>query len=273
MFLNDCTKLLSGADTRWQNGGLSAKAKYLRKFYFGAIVLWVAVAGGTSASAAPFLDDFSIDSSANYTLEDSFGTGGSFNVSGGVLNITVGDGNTATVTTTSSVDFSVGESLGVDVAAGVATPESVFLTLGTATGQPGGANEGFRWRRDTSGANDDEMQIFAADAGIVLSGIVDPLDGDAATLWIDRLSTDTFEFQIQGIGASSRFSLGTYTYAALSGETNLYIGMQAFDSQGDVFPFDNLRIVSTTSIPEPSTAVLAMFAGISMIGLGRRRLV
>ena len=56
-----------------------------KKLLLGALGLGVA-AGATTASAAPFLDDFSSDTSADYTYEDSYMSGGSFDVSGGTLN-------------------------------------------------------------------------------------------------------------------------------------------------------------------------------------------
>ena len=51
---------------------------------------------GSAAHAAPFLDDFSSDTSADYTGTDTFGSGGSHTVSGGSLNVTSLGSNTYT---------------------------------------------------------------------------------------------------------------------------------------------------------------------------------
>ncbi len=243
-----------------------------KKLLVGAVGLGVAACGATSASAALFLDDFESDTSANYTYEDSYGSAGSFSISGGKLNLHTDGSNTASVFTTSTVAFEVGESLAVD-GRPVSGAEGNFLTLGTAATQPGKSGSfGFRWRQDTFGANDDGIRIFAVGETFPSLSGVDPNPLDPATLWIDRLTTDTFEFLIQKTGTPGRTSFGTVVYAPLSGITNLHIGVQAFDSPVDDFPFDNLRIVTTALIPEPSTATLALLVGITgLFSLRRRR--
>jgi hypothetical protein len=235
-----------------------------KKLLIGALGLGVAAGGSTTASAA-FLDNFSSDTSASYTFENSYGGGGSFDVSGGTLNITTGSGNTAMVTLTAAESLAVGESLGVDVPP-QSGPNGLFLTLGTAVGQPGAAGgDGYRWRRDAgAGAG---FQIFSAEGPGAVITVVDPNKSSPATLWIDRTASDTFEFFYQYEGSATRTSIGSDTYAALDGIGNLHIGMQAFDSSATTYSFDNLRIV-----PEPSTAALVLLAGTVLIGLRRRRL-
>ncbi|MDC0935826.1 PEP-CTERM sorting domain-containing protein [Pirellulales bacterium] len=215
-----------------------------KNLLLGALGLGVAV-GATPASAA-FLDDFSSDTSANYTFEDSYGSGGSHDVSGGTLNITTGNGNTAMVTLTAAQNLAVGESLGVDVPP-QSNPNGLFLTLGTALGQPGAAGgDGYRWRRDAGPTGG--LGIYQAAANTIILTEIDPDKSSPATLWIDRTASDTFEFQIQLEGGITRTSVGTDTYAALDGISNLHIGMQAFDSSSTVYSFDNLRIVDTATI-------------------------
>ncbi|MDC0935825.1 PEP-CTERM sorting domain-containing protein, partial [Pirellulales bacterium] len=223
-----------------------------KNLLLGALGLGVAV-GATPASAAPFLDDFSADTSANYVSENSYGGGGSFEISGGTLNITTGSNNTFTVTTANPVSFDVGESLGVDVI-GQTGSDGVFLTLGTAAGQPGGDDVGYRWRRDAGGGG---LRPARDDIGI-FADVVDPDKTSPATLWIDRTLSDTFEFKIQLPGEFTRTSVGTNTYAALDGLTNLHIGMQAFDTASDLFPFDNLRILDTDFVEDIPTLTLSV---------------
>lgn len=227
-----------------------------KKALLGAIAVGAAF-GGTTASAA-FLDDFSSDTSANYFFEDSYRSGGSFDVSGGTLNITTGANNTATVTTIDPVPFAVGQRLAVDVPA-QAGANGLFLTLGTAAGQPGGDDIGYRWRRDAGGGG---LRPASDDDGI-FADIADPDKSSAATLWIDRVAADTFDFYFQ-LPGEPRLFVGTDVYAALATETDLHIGMQAFDSSAQTYSFDNLRVV-----PEPSS--LAIISGLGVVIAGRRR--
>lgn len=232
-----------------------------RKLLAGACGLGM-LAGSTVASGA-YLDDFETDTSANYTFENSYGGGGSFEISGGTLNITSSGNNTAMVNTTATVPFAVGESLGVDVA-GISGTAGVFLTLSEAPGQPGGSEDGYRWRRDING-----LRPQAADDGILIVA-ADPDPSSNATLWIDRTAADTFDFRIQLEGQSTRSLVISDNYAALAGLTDLYIGVQHFGGIAGTRPFDNLRIVDTASlVPEPGTCVLlvgALFA----VGAGWR---
>lgn len=234
-----------------------------RKHFIGACGA-IALAGSTAASGA-FIDDFSADTSANYTFEDSYGGGGSFEISGGTLNVASSGNNTATATTSAAVPFTVGESLGVD-AVGLTGSAGVFLTLGENPGQPSGSNDGYRWRRDING-----LRPQAANDGILIVS-PDPDPTSNATLWIDRTASDTFEFLFQLEGESTRSSIYTDNYPALAGLTDLHIGVQHFGGSPATRSFDNLRIVATSSlVPEPGAATVALIAFVSAAGGAWRR--
>ena len=79
------------------------------------VLALAAVVWGPRAVEASFLDDFNTPGLVTYTYSDSYGSGGSFTVSGGKLNITTGNDNTASVMTTDYVAFPVGETLSLDV--------------------------------------------------------------------------------------------------------------------------------------------------------------
>ncbi|WP_425398956.1 LamG-like jellyroll fold domain-containing protein [Aeoliella sp.] len=222
-----------------------------KKLLVGAAGLAVAWAG--QSASADFLDDFETDTSANYSFEDSYGGGGSFDVSNGTLNIASSGNNTAMAYTTATVPFAVGESLGVDVA-GLSGSAGVFLTLGQGAGQPSGGNSGYRWRRDING-----LRPQAADDGILIV-TADPDPASNATLWIDRVAADTFEFKFQLEGEFARTSIFTDTYAALAGLAEMHIGMQHFGGSAATRPFDNLRIVDTAIIDNPPTLTLSVDA-------------
>lgn len=236
----------------------------------GLAIVMIGCACASMSSAAPFLDDFSTDTSSAYVYSNSFNSGGSFEIAGGTLSITTGNDNTATVSTVDPVPFGVGESLGVDVE-GITSPEGVFLILGVAPGQPSAAEGGYRWRRDGVGGTGLRIQ---RNGTTIING-TDPELASPATLWIDRLSSNTFEFLIQLEGEATRTSFGTDTHATLDGIFDLHIGMQAFDNPGDTFAFDNLRIVRTASlaaVPEPSSMVIALLAGVAGVATLRRRI-
>lgn len=239
--------------------------RWFGPFYPVVLGLGVFLNSATPVSAV-FLDDFNADTSANYALEDSFGTGGSFAIADGTLNIMTGANNTASVTLATAQSLAVGESLGVDVGP-VQAPNGVFMTLGADVGQPSGANNGYRWRRDASGGGN-SIRIQRNDAGVIIGPVPDPDITKPATLWIDRVAADTFEFLIQQEGSLTRTSYGTDTYSALGSLDDLYIGVQAYDASANTFAFDNLRIVDTGSIGDINIkAVIDRDSGaISLLG-------
>ena len=108
----------------------------------------------TVAWSTPILDTFSTDTSANYTGSDSFGSGGSFTVSSGSLNLTPAGGNTYSVVHTTS-NLEVGESYSVDLldppegSGNSGGGDGQFLMLTSGTVQPNGSSIfGFRLRVD-----------------------------------------------------------------------------------------------------------------------------
>jgi hypothetical protein len=226
---------------------------------------------GAAAIAAPLTDNFSTDTSANYTGSNSFNSGGSFNVSGGTINLTAASNNTYSVVHTTS-SLAVGESYSIDMldpytgSGNSGGEDGQFLMLTTSTGQPNNsASFGFRLRIDRSTtirlATYSNNTTTTVDTG-VSTGVA------PTTFWADRVSATQFDFYYGVAGSRTFIYSGNLT--ASEAANPIHVGVQAFSATGtgsEVFNFDNLSIAAT--IPEPASVALLGFGAI--IGLVRRR--
>jgi hypothetical protein len=197
------------------------------------------LASGAGAIEASFLDDFENPGLVNYTDSNSYGHGGSFEISGGKLNITTGDDNTFSVMTSEAVEFAVGETLSLEVPA-VSDYEGVFMMCSTTDGQPdpnGAGTFGFRFRRDGGSLGYARLHLYP---GGILADTLDPNPNKPATLLVTRTSDTNFEYSIKIEGEET--ALGSFTLPELSGITNLHIGAQAYGLSSGTFVFDNLKI-------------------------------
>jgi hypothetical protein len=171
-----------------------------------------------------YLDNFETDTAGNYRYSDSYGSGGSFDVSGGTLNINAASGNTATVMTSDTVDFMVGQTVTVQAPARSADE---FLCLSTLPLQPGKeGSHGIRLRRSSAGIRVDGQTDYMADP----SG--------SMTLLVERTSDADFAAYYQLLGDLPTL-IGEFTVAELSGIQRLHIGVQAY---GGPISFDNLQV-------------------------------
>jgi len=188
-------------------------------------------------SEASFLDDFNTPGLVNYTGTDSYGSGGSFTISGGKLNITTGADNTYSVMTSNTVVFNVGDTLSLDVPA-ISGTESVFMMCSTSPAQPNGSSTfGFRFRRDAPGGYA-RMHLYP---GGIQANTLDPNPDLPAKLIIKRTSDTGFLYLIKIEGEVT--NLGSFTLPQLSGNIYLHIGAQAYRQiSGTTFAFDNLQV-------------------------------
>ncbi len=199
------------------------------------VLALAAVVWGPRAVEASFLDDFNTPGLVTYTYSDSYGSGGSFTVSGGKLNITTGNDNTASVMTTDYVAFPVGETLSLDVPPDV-DYGNPFMMCSTTAGQPNGTSTfGFRFRRD--GNMYARMDLYP---GGILANTLDPSPYKPATLFVKRTSDTDFDYSIKIEGVETH--LGSFTLPNLAGIYNLHIGAQAYDLSSNTLAFDNLSI-------------------------------
>jgi hypothetical protein len=193
------------------------------------LVLWRG--GSTEAS---FLDDFEDPCLADYTYENSYGSGGTFEISDGNLKITTGNDNTASVITAGSVEFAVGDTLSLEVPPVLANG-GPFMMCSTTAGQPDGASTfGFRLRREGGYAR---IHLYP---GGILVNTSDPDPTKPATVCVERTSDTDFDYSI--IIDEARTHLGSFTLSELAGIINLHIGAQAYSTSSDTFVFDNLQV-------------------------------
>ena len=208
----------------------------------------------TSANAAPFLDDFSSDTSANYTGTQTFGSGGSFAISGGKLN--VGGGGTYDVFH-NTARLAVGETVSVDVAPN-GSPD-FYLTVSTTDRGPNtGTEDGIRLNVQ-NGSNIRSRIYNNGSLSTANYGGSYNLNLDY-TLYITRNSDSNFTVAYDN--GSGVVSLDTYDVAAV-GSQELYVGVERF---GSTMAFDNLQIVA---VPEPGSLALLGLGGLCL--LRRRR--
>lgn len=217
--------------------------------------LALALVGAMSgiSQGALFIDDFSSDTSVNYTGTQTFGSGGSFSISGGTLN--AGGGGTYDVFH-NTARLAVGETVSVDVAP--AGSSDFYLNVSTTDRGPNtGSEDGIRL--NVQNGSNIRSRIYnngsASDVNYAGSYNMN-LD---YTLFITRNSD--FNFTVAYDNGSGVVSLDTYDVAAV-GTQELYVGVENF---GSTMAFDNLQIV-----PEPSTTALIGLGGLALIFRRRR---
>jgi hypothetical protein len=219
--------------------------------YTNYAAIFVAAFAMTGFSKGTVLqDDFSTDTSANYTGSNSYGSGGSFTVDAGDSNevrILTGGNNTYSVAhTTSSLD--VGESYAIDFL-DARTGESggagngLFLMLTTGTGQAGSSgSSGFRLRLDTFAT----IRLATYSANGTNSTVSSSISPSAApdTFWVDRTTATDFEFYYGSAGSRTLITTGSLHADDVDTET-VHVGFQAFGGSTG-FSFDNLRVGPAT---------------------------
>jgi hypothetical protein len=184
-----------------------------------------------------FRDHFDDYDPNAYTGSNSYGSGGSFTISSGQLNITTGINNTFSVMTTDCKAFCVGVTLSLEVP-GYSGSGDIFMMCSTTDGQPDGTSTfGFRFRRD--GGTYARMQLYP---GGIVADTLDPDPTEPATVCVERTSDTDFDYSI--IINGTKTQLGSFTLSQLAGIINLHVGAQAYALSNKTFAFDNLRILS-----------------------------
>ncbi len=212
------------------------------------------------ALGAAFFDDFSSDTSLNYTGTVTYGAaGGGFDVSGGTLNID-STGNRTFDVFHNTANLEAGEFLSVDVPS--AQPTNFYLTVSTILRGPNtGDADGIRLA--FSGENTLRSRKYEDGSGTDVDYAVPVFTDTAITMYILR-NTDT-SFSVGYDDGGGFTLLDTYTLAAV-GSQDLFIGVEDF---GSTMSFDNLTIGSIADIPEPGSLALLGLGGLAL--LRRRR--
>lgn len=234
-----------------------------KKALLGALALGISAAAATPSSAALFSDDFSTDTSANYLLTDTYGAGTStFDVSSGTLNVVPDPSNTVDVFHTTA-QLEAGEYVRIDAPA--SNNRDFYLTVSSTTRGPNtGSEDGIRFNVQNAGQFRTRTYRDGAGTNATYPSTDAALD---LTLYVFR-DTNT-EYRVGYDSGSGLTILDTITITETAGATGLYVGVEAFESASDVtYAFDNLEI---GAVPEPTSAALALLAGIALVGSRRRK--
>ncbi|MFI4860015.1 MAG: PEP-CTERM sorting domain-containing protein [Phycisphaerales bacterium JB063] len=211
------------------------------------------------ALGAAFFDDFSSDTSLNYTGTVTYGgAGGGFDVTGGTLNVDASGGRTFDVFH-NTANLEAGEYVSVDVLPG--QPTNFYLAVSTTTRHPGtGSEDGIRLGFTDSNTLVSRPYEDGSSPGTIAYAPV--LADTEVTMYILR-NTDT-SFSVGYDDGGGFTVLDTYTLAAV-GSQDLFIGVEDF---GSTMSFDNLTIGDIAEIPEPGSLALL---GLSAMAMLRRR--
>ena len=197
---------------------------------------------GPRCVSAPISDDFSVDSSADYTGTADTGAGlptfFTINDGGnGLLEITLQD-EFYNVTRTNS-DLQVGEAVSIDAPPdfGTLAGDSIFVTTGLT--QPGTFGSlGLRMNRGPGATITVERFTSAGSSGAQDTGVPNP--AGSTRVWIDRHDETTFRFYIGPESARVFVFEDTLLAGDLTGP--LRVGVGAYNNLPTVFQFDNLSI-------------------------------
>ena len=208
--------------------------------------------------AALFIDDFSSDTSANYTGDNTFGSGGGFTISSSTLNVVAAGGNTHAVFHNTAA-FDIGDTVSVDI-----TGRDTRLSVSTAVDGTAGRVVRFKW--ETGGTF--KSEVYGGGSTTTYNSAFD-VDSGTVNLLLTRETDNTFSAAFDsGSGITQLNTTGgtekqIFT-AGGTGNGSLFIGVEAF---AGTRTFDNLTI---TAIPEPTTTALLGLGGLALI-LRRRK--
>jgi hypothetical protein len=216
-------------------------------------------------STAVFIDDFSTDTSADYEFTNTFTTGGSYNVSGGTLNVTSANNNTADVFYDTAI-FEIGQTVSVNISGN----KNTYLSVSTTTRAANYASEdGIRLNWEIDGT----FQAKNYTNGTALSPITFDnsfdVDAGSVTLYLYRASDNEFAAAFDGGSGFTWLNTtgGTEREDFTVGDTGngaLYVGVETYNP--GTRNFDNL----TLSVPEPSSTALLGLGGLALV-LRRKR--
>jgi len=184
------------------------------------------------ACAAPFLDDFETDTSANYTDTVTFGSGTpSFNVTGGMLNV-LNDGNITYDVFHNTARLAIGETVSVDLLSGA---QDVYLTISTTNRGPNtGSEDGIR----LNWIGSMRARIYNDGSG---ENIVHADEATPSSLYITRDTDTSYTYGYD----STELNTGV-TIAGTAG-IDMQVGIETYGSGTRVW--DNLQIADTTTRP------------------------
>lgn len=191
-------------------------------------------------TAAPFIDDFESDTTADYIGTRTYGNGSvAFDVSNGVLNVVTGNATTYSVFNRTA-RLEVGECVSVVSMANNAT--DLYLTVSTIARSPNtGSEDGIRLQVQT--AANIRARIYRDGAESVVNYGSYPTGGDLR-LYVFRITETTYSVGYDGGGGL--VILGeAIDIPQTAGVAGLYVGVEGYGAAAR--RFDNLQIETHAS--------------------------
>lgn len=221
--------------------------------YLVVALLAAVQALNTTLTAASFQDNFDTDTSAAYTYTNTYGSGGSFAINGGTLNLTSAGGNTADVFH-QTAQLQTGEFVKVTVPAG--TANDFYLTVSTITRGPNtGSEDGIRLNVPNSSSL--RARTYRNGSGTNTNYSLSGWTGDL-TLLIYRDTNSTYRVGYD-VGSGPVIA-DTITISETSSDDGLFVGVEGYGAS--TRKFDNLEIrtiggvyPSITSFTASNTAI------------------
>lgn len=219
----------------------------------------------SSSASVLFLDDFSTDTSADYIGTDTFGSGGSFTVSGGTLNVTSAASNTHDVFYNTAL-LGIGQTVSVDVTG----PDDTYLTVSTTTRGPNtSGQDGVRLLWEADGTFRARNYDDGTESTVFFHSSFDVAEPGPLTLYLTREGDNTFSAAFDSGSGLTQLNTtgGTEKQIFTAGDTgngDLYFGVETWNNVG-TRNFDNLTVT-----PEPSSTALLGLGGLAL-ALRRRR--
>ncbi len=239
--------------------------KLLRKTIFhGLLIVGIGLAGRVNAS--PFVDDFSTDTTGDYTHLNTFNSGGSFsiNTTTATLTLNAANNNTSTITH----DFArlaVGESFVMEVS-GFTVGKEFSLFVSNQAAPPnfnlsGGSRNGFRFfAHPNNGWELRKVVDGSATNFVTTTSPVDPVPAtsQALSMHIFRDTATDFRFGFD-LGSGLQildFASGAATHTGLG--SDLWIGAEIFGRNGS----GSITIDRLAIIPKPGGLLLSARGGV-----------
>jgi len=239
-----------------------------------ALAAGMALGLAGTASAALFMDDFSSDTSGDYTHRDTFNSGGSFSINTTTQQLTLNAANNNTSTIThDTARLGVGEVFVMEVSAFTAGKDIAMFVSNQAAppnfNLSGGSRNGFRFfAHPNFGWEIRKLVNGTSTSFITTTSPVDPVPttSQALSMYIFRDTATDFRFGFD-LGSGLQildFASGATTHSELGND--LWIGSEIFGRDGS----GSLTLDSLAIVPEPSTLVLLGIA-LGSVAMRRRR--
>jgi len=197
----------------------------------------------TEVRAASFLDDFSSDTSANYHGTNTYGSGGTFDISSGTLNVDPGNNNTYDVFH-KTARLAVGEYVSIDIPS--SDPRNFWLDVSTTNRGPNITGvHGIRYA--VNGTSFQAKTYLNGGLSGTHTFTSSDVSGKDLTLYIYRDTEKNYRFGYDAHDGEGIQLLKRIELSLTVGVTGLYVGVEAYEDTAR--HFDNLEIADIPEVP------------------------